>query len=83
MRRLLVCVSLAALIASGCNQGSGSGGSQAAEQVDPAQLQSAVTDPPSRKFYEARNWAAAWNDEQAKALEQAIGGPLSCGARAL
>ena len=73
MRRLLVCVSLAALIASGCNQGSGSGGSQAAEQVDPAQLQSAVTDPTSRKFYEARNWAAAWSDDQAKALEQAIG----------
>ena len=73
MRRLLVCVSLAALIASGCNQGSGSGGSQAAEQVDPAQLRTAVTDPPSRKFYEARNWAAAWNDEHATALEQAIG----------
>jgi murein L,D-transpeptidase YcbB/YkuD len=72
MRRLLVCVSLAALIATGCDKGSGSGGGEAASPIDGGQLQTAVTDPPSRAFYQARNWASAWNDDQAKALEAAI-----------
>jgi murein L,D-transpeptidase YcbB/YkuD len=73
MRRLLVCVSVAALLASGCDQGSGNGGSQPAAQVDSAQLQAAVKDPAARSFYEARNWAGAWSPDQARALEAALG----------
>ncbi|MDB5670157.1 MAG: murein L,D-transpeptidase [Alphaproteobacteria bacterium] len=84
MRRLLVCVSLAALVVGGCQvktQGNGGGGSGGAGnggstapavQLDINKLQAAVSDPASKRFYEARGWAAAWDDKQAKALEAAI-----------
>ena len=64
MRKMLACVSLAALLASGCDFVSGGGGggsSDEAVQVDPkavtaADLQAAVKDPRVKRFYEARGW---------------------------
>ncbi|HEX8623017.1 MAG TPA: L,D-transpeptidase family protein [Allosphingosinicella sp.] len=79
MRKMLACVSLAALLATGCDvvsQGGG-GGSGQAVQVDPkavtaADLQAAVTDPRVKRFYEARGWKAAWTGERAEELQGAF-----------
>ncbi len=81
MRKLLVCVSLAALAIGGCQQ-SGSGGGQQSQQKGPASqeqaqiapqdLQSAVTDPDVRRFYEARNWNAVWTKDLATDLHAAL-----------
>jgi murein L,D-transpeptidase YcbB/YkuD len=71
MRKVLVCVSLVALLATGC-QNSEPKGSTGTPQVDATQIQSAVTDPASKRFYEARGWAGAWDPNQSKALEAAI-----------
>jgi murein L,D-transpeptidase YcbB/YkuD len=76
---MLACVSLAALLATGCDvvsQGGG-GGSGQAVQVDPkavtaADLQAAVTDPRVKRFYEARGWKAAWTGERAEELQGAF-----------
>ncbi|HEX8379160.1 MAG TPA: peptidoglycan-binding protein, partial [Allosphingosinicella sp.] len=82
MRKMLACVSLAALLASGCDFVSTSGGdggesSGPAVQVDPkavtaADLQAAVTDPRVKKFYEARAWQAVWTGERAQELNAAL-----------
>src|SRR3954447_4885749 len=82
MRRMLACVSLAALLAPGCGQvtgsgsGSGSGSGQTA-QVDPkavtaADLKAAVSDPRVKSFYEARGWQAVWTGERAEELNAAF-----------
>jgi murein L,D-transpeptidase YcbB/YkuD len=76
---MLACVSLAALLAAGCDvvtQGGG-GGSGQAVQVDPkavtaADLKAAVSDPRVKAFYEARNWQAAWTGERAEELQGAF-----------
>jgi murein L,D-transpeptidase YcbB/YkuD len=68
----MVCVSLAALVVAGCQQ-SGDKGGGPTTQVDATQLQSAVADPASKRFYEARGWSGAWDEKQAKSLEAAIG----------
>lgn len=81
MRRVFVCVSLAALLAAGCSEtggNGGGGGGAASAQVDPAQvspeaLKAAVSDERVKRFYEARGWAAVWNGTQAKELEAALG----------
>jgi murein L,D-transpeptidase YcbB/YkuD len=77
MRKLLLCVSLAALLATGCGEdgGSGTGGSAAVEprNVSPEQLKAAVSDPRVRAFYEARSWAAVWTPELAGQLTGALG----------
>lgn len=79
MRKMLACVSLAALLATGCDMVGGSGG-QAGQTVrvdpkavDPAQLKAAVTDPRVKGFYEARGWQPVWTSERAEELTAAIG----------
>jgi murein L,D-transpeptidase YcbB/YkuD len=81
MRKLFACVSAAALLVAGCGEmgGSGQGGGGGGQvQIDPAQvtaeaLQAAVKDERVKKFYEARGWAAVWNDKLAGELTQALG----------
>ncbi|MEO7177284.1 MAG: L,D-transpeptidase family protein [Allosphingosinicella sp.] len=83
MRKILACVSLAALLAGGCNfvktSGGGGGGESSGPvvQVDPkavtaADLQGAVSDPRVKKFYEARNWQPVWTGERAQELTGAF-----------
>jgi murein L,D-transpeptidase YcbB/YkuD len=82
MRKILACVSLAALLAGGCDfvkvgGGGGGGSSGQVVQVDPkavtaADLQAAVTDPRVKKFYEARGWQAVWTGERAQELTAAF-----------
>jgi murein L,D-transpeptidase YcbB/YkuD len=81
MRKMLACVSLAALLAGGCDfvstSGGGSPSSGQAVQVDPkavtaADLQAAVTDPRVKKFYEARGWKPIWTGERAQELNAAF-----------
>src|SRR5688572_27476766 len=79
MRKMLACVSLAALLASGCDfVGTGGGGSSGqVAQVDPkavtpADLKAAVSDPRVKKFYEARGWQAVWTGERAEELTAAF-----------
>jgi murein L,D-transpeptidase YcbB/YkuD len=76
MRKLVVCVSLAALLAGGCNV-AGGGNGQAVQtdvkNVSAADLQAAVKDPRARRFYEARGWAAVWTKDLVKDLSAAFG----------
>ncbi|HYI40489.1 MAG TPA: L,D-transpeptidase family protein [Allosphingosinicella sp.] len=82
MRKIMMCVSLAALLAGGCDfvstSGGGGGGSSGqVVQVDPkavtpADLKAAVSDPRVRKFYEARGWQAVWTGERAQELTAAF-----------
>ncbi|HEX8064732.1 MAG TPA: L,D-transpeptidase family protein [Allosphingosinicella sp.] len=81
MRKILACVSLAALLAGGCDfvktSGGAGGSSGQVVQVDPkavtpADLQAAVSDPRVKKFYEARGWQAVWTGERAKELTAAF-----------
>ncbi|HET9638663.1 MAG TPA: L,D-transpeptidase family protein [Allosphingosinicella sp.] len=80
MRKILACVSLAALLAGGCdfvNSSGGGAGSGQPVQVDPkavtpADLKAAVSDPRVKKFYEARGWQAVWTGERAQELTGAF-----------
>jgi murein L,D-transpeptidase YcbB/YkuD len=79
MRKMLACVSLAALLATGCNFIGGGGGTSSGQNVEvnpkavtPADLEAAVSDPRVRKFYEARGWQAVWTGERAKELTAAF-----------
>ncbi|HYW14691.1 MAG TPA: L,D-transpeptidase family protein [Allosphingosinicella sp.] len=85
MRRMLACVSLAALLAGGCDfinvsggSGGGGGGSPGQvvevnpEAVTPSDLKAAVSDPRVKKFYEARGWKAVWTGERAQELTGAF-----------
>jgi murein L,D-transpeptidase YcbB/YkuD len=82
MRKLLACVSAAALLVAGCGEVSGPGGGSsgggggqagvAAEQVTPEALQAAVKDERVKKFYEGRNWAAVWDAGRAEELTAAL-----------
>jgi murein L,D-transpeptidase YcbB/YkuD len=77
---MLACVSLAALLATGCDvvsNGGGGGGSGQVVQVDPkavtsADLQAAVEDPRVKAFYEARGWKPVWTGERAEELNGAL-----------
>jgi murein L,D-transpeptidase YcbB/YkuD len=78
---MLACVSLAALLAGGCDfiSTSGGGGAPSGQvvQVDPkavtpAELKAAVSDPRVKKFYEARGWQAVWTAERAQELTAAF-----------
>jgi hypothetical protein len=77
MRKGLLCVSLAALLAGGCNvvQGGGdqNGVKTEVKNVGPQELQAAVTDPRVKRFYQARNWAPVWDEKLAGALTGAFG----------
>ena len=79
MRKVVACVSLAALLAGGCDFISTSGGGSSGQIVEvdpkavtPADLKAAVTDPRVRKFYEARGWQAVWTGERAEELTAAF-----------
>ena len=80
MRKMLACVSLAALLAGGCDLiGSSGGGAPSGQnvKVDPkavtaADLQAAVSDERVKRFYEARGWAAVWTEERARELTAAF-----------
>jgi murein L,D-transpeptidase YcbB/YkuD len=80
MRKIVACVSLAALLAGGCDfvsTGGGGGSSGQVVQVDPkavtpADLKAAVSDPRVKKFYEARGWQAVWTGERAQELTAAF-----------
>ena len=72
---------LASVAMAGCdvNSSQDNPGRQAASewQVDPQQvsaeaLRAAVTDPEVKRFYEARNWAAVWDQERTGALTAAL-----------
>jgi murein L,D-transpeptidase YcbB/YkuD len=82
MRRILLCVSVAALALGGCDQvggnGGGGGGQAGSAKVDPSQvspqaLQAAVSDPRVKAFYEGRGWAGVWTQDNAKELTAAFG----------
>lgn len=61
------------LALGGCNSSGGGGGGDAAttqaEGVTPEALQNAVQDEQLRRFYEARQWQAAWSDQSAEQLK--------------
>ena len=66
------------LALAGCGgTGSGDGGEGIAavrpSRVTPSELRTAISDPRVVRFYEARNWQAAWNEDSAKVLVDAIG----------
>ena len=75
---LKAAVAAAVLAIAGCDNisigGGGGGGSSgsAAPQVAPEDLRAAVEDERVRRFYEARQWRAAWNGEQEQALVAAL-----------
>ena len=50
-------------------------------KADTGSLQSAVTDPQVRAFYEARQWKAAWDGGSRKALLKVVGGAAANGLR--
>ncbi len=58
---------------AGCSPSGGGGGTAQPAGVSAAALRSAVSDPRVRRFYEAREWAPAWNEEQARILTEAFG----------
>jgi L,D-transpeptidase YcbB len=81
MRKMLACVSLAALLATGGCDMIGAGGAGGAPgqavKVDPkavtaADLQAAVTDERVKRFYEARGWQPVWTEERSKELTAAF-----------
>ena len=78
MRKILIGVSLAALLATGgCDKGGNLPGDRAADAVAPKQvsadeLRAAVKDPRVQRFYAARQWKAAWNEDQARELTEAL-----------
>jgi murein L,D-transpeptidase YcbB/YkuD len=88
MRKLLACVSAAALLVAGCGEvsgpsggGGGGGGSAqvAAEQVTPEDLKAAAKDERVKKFYEGRGWAAVWDQAKADELTAALNDAKSHG----
>lgn len=75
MRRIVACVSLAAMMLAGCDfVGGGSEGSVevSPDKVSPADLQAAVSDARVKRFYEARDWAAVWDGKRADELTAAF-----------
>jgi L,D-transpeptidase YcbB len=82
-RRFAAATALALLAATGCNSGGGGATSNAsaqAEGVTPEALRSAVgNDEGLRRFYEARQWQSAWNDEAAEQLNGTLGNAVRHG----
>ena len=77
MKKYWLASLLLALGACGDGGGSGDGGEGVAavqpSRVTPAELRAAVSDPRLVRFYEARAWQPAWNEETAQDLVRAIG----------
>ena len=76
MRRLLACVSLAALLGTGCGEITGGGSSEVAsvdpKKVNVEELKAAVSDDRVKRFYEAGGWQAVWTDDLAGDLTAAF-----------
>ena len=76
MRKVLACVSLAAMLVAGCGDSGGGSSGESVEvspkNVSPEDLQAAVSDERVKKFYEARQWAAVWDEGRAGKLTQAF-----------
>ena len=78
MHKYLIAASMAALLATtACDRGGNLPGDEAADKVAPKEvsadaLRAAVKDPRVRQFYEARQWKAAWNEDQARELTEAL-----------
>ena len=68
MRKHMVGAALAAVLAvtAACSSGEGTGTPTVDVAAD--DLRNAVSNDEARAFYEARDWQAAWTDEQANAL---------------
>ena len=66
--RIWIAAALVAL--AGC---SNQGGQGQADAGAAAELRAAANDPKLTRFYEARGWRTAWTDENAAALDAAIG----------
>src|SRR5687767_7828259 len=50
----------------------GGAGDEAAPAVSTEKLRSGIEGPKARAFYEARGWAAAWDEDSARQLQQAL-----------
>lgn len=76
--RIKLIVSMAALLAAtACDRGRALPGDQGADavapkEVSPEALRAAVSDPRVERFYAAREWKAAWNEDQARELAEAL-----------
>lgn len=72
----VICVALL-LALGGCGNAAGDGGEGVAavqpSRVTPVELRAAATDPRLVRFYEARGWQPAWDEDTAHALVEAIG----------
>ena len=74
-RHLFAATALGFLLATGCGTGGGESTNAAAqaEGVTPEALRAAVGDDDAlRKFYEARQWQSAWNEEAAGQLNATL-----------
>lgn len=78
MRVALWSISAAALLAAtACDRGPPQLGDKGADavapkEVSPEELRAAVKDPRVQRFYAARDWRAAWSEEQARELTEAL-----------
>lgn len=79
--RHAVAIPAAILLAvAGCSGGGGVDPNQAqAAGITAQALQAAANEEPIRRFYEARQWQAAWSDEQAQALNETLQGAVRHG----
>ena len=74
-----LCLALFSVFLATCGEGSGHGPTGGA----PAEVaKSDVDGPQARAFYEARGWVAAWNDDSARQLQQALANAPAHGLRA-
>lgn len=80
-RRFAAATALALLLVStGCGSGGPTNEAAQAAGVVPEALQAAVgEDQDLRRFYEARQWQSAWNDEAAGQLDAAFGNAVRHG----
>ncbi len=62
-------LALCSVLLATCGEGPGRGGYP---DVSVEALKAGVEGTPARAFYEARQWAAAWNDDSAEALQKAL-----------
>ncbi len=73
LRIVLIASAMVALAACNVQPGTSDGGAAAQPtEVDAETLRGAVSDTQARRFYEAREWRAAWSAPAAAALTQAL-----------
>lgn len=72
MRGRLLLTAAALFVLAGCGSPEGASPEQGPATVDAAALSEAAGDDTARRFYEARQWQAAWSQEAATALERAL-----------